>query len=711
MQPDSLLTSHFRLTPDQKKALDKLKIQTLSDLLLYLPARYARQGEVTKISELETGKIATIYGRVTKTKISKAWKKKIPMSEATIEDESGKIKAIWFHQAYMASKAPEGSLAQFSGKVTERNGEKYLANPDIGGQEVVPSGSLFAKGKDTDILQAVYPESKGVSSGWIHYHIQTLLSKKVHEQIVDPIPADLLKKYNLPSLSSALVWIHTPKKSGDAQSARKRFAFQEIFFIQLDRISKRNKYQTNSVFDVQTKKKDIDDFVDRFTFKPTKAQLKAIDDISADFTKGKPMTRLLEGDVGSGKTAVAAATAFACVKAGFEVAYMVPTEILARQHFESFIKYFAHMNVSVGLLTGSECRKFPSKVSPHEHTHISKAQLLRWVAEGQIPIVIGTHALIQKSVQFKRLAYVIIDEQHRFGVMQRAKLLKQGSDTRSEVPHLLSMTATPIPRTLALTLYGDLDLTLLDELPAGRKPIITKIVRPDERDATYDKIKKELEVGRQMYVICPRIDEPDPDKAFAVQAKSAKAESVRLKKNVFPDYEIGLLHSKMKPKDKEEEMGQFETGDIDILVSTSVVEVGVNVPNATVIIIEGAERFGLAQLHQLRGRVLRSSHQAYCYLFTDSSNEKSLNRLNKLITAKNGFELAEADLSLRGAGQLSGGKQWGLSDLAMEAIANLKLVEAARTEAEKLLTINPTLTKYPLLKKYLDSQPKEVHLE
>lgn len=710
MQPLNLITAHFRLTTDQKKALEKLRITTLEDLLLHLPSRYAQSGDSKRIADLEAGETASIYGRVIKTKISKAWKKKIPMSEAVIEDESGKIKAIWFHQAYMALKVPEGSLAQFSGKVTERNGELYLANPNVGGKEIIPGDSLFAGNETLGNIQAVYPESRGISSGWIYYHIQSLLSAKVHEQLVDPIPAELLKKYNLPTLSTALVWIHTPQNSRDAEAARKRFAFQEIFFIQLDRIDKRLRYQNNSAFNIKTKPTDLADFVERFPFAATPAQHQAIKDIVADFEKGRPMTRLLEGDVGSGKTAVAAATAFAAVKAGFEVAYMVPTEILARQHFESFIKYFAHMNVSVGLLTGSECRKFPSKVSPHEHTHISKPQLLKWIAEGTIPIVIGTHALIQKSVKFKKLAYVIIDEQHRFGVMQRGKLLKQGTGD-TEAPHLLSMTATPIPRTLALTIYGDLDLTLLDQMPAGRKPVITRIAKVDEQDAVYEEIRKELQAGRQAYVICPRIDEPDPDKAFALNTKSAKAEALRLKRNVFPEYEIGLLHSKMKPRDKEEVMTEFSAGHIDILVATSVVEVGVNVPNATLIIIEGAERFGLAQLHQLRGRVLRGTHQAYCYLFTKTASEKPLERLKKLVTAKNGFELAEADLALRGAGTLSGGKQWGLSDLAMDAIRNLKLVEAARTEAEKLLTTDPELKKHPLLKSHIDTNPQEIHFE
>jgi ATP-dependent DNA helicase RecG len=391
------------------------------------------------------------------------------------------------------------------------------------------------------------------------------------------------------------------------------------------------------------------------------------------------------------------------------------------------------MPIQIGLITGSGCRKFPSKVNPKGWTDISRTQLLEWVANGEIAVLIGTHALIQKSVVFKNLAYVIIDEQHRFGTAQRAKLVKKNfpnaekialekstkikkviKDSTTEThsaPHLLSMTATPIPRTLALTMYGDLDLTLLDQSPAGRKPIITELVLPEKRREIYELIRVELRAGRQMYVICPRINEPDPDKEAAIIAKSVKEEAVRLKKSVFPEYEIGILHSKMKPDEKDQVMNDFKNGKIKILCATSVVEVGVNVPNATVIIIEGAERFGLAQLHQLRGRVMRSTFQAYCYAFTETTSVKSIERLRALQSAKNGFELAELDLSQRGAGQLSGSQQWGISDIAMEALQNLKMVEAARTEASELIEQDITLSAFPILKKKVDEHSAGAHFE
>jgi ATP-dependent DNA helicase RecG len=386
---------------------------------------------------------------------------------------------------------------------------------------------------------------------------------------------------------------------------------------------------------------------------------------------------------------------------------MCPTEILAKQHFSTFISYFKDHPIPIGLITGSECRKFPSKVNKEESTHISRAQFKKWVANGEIPIVIGTHALIYKSLEFQNLAYAIIDEQHRFGKATRQKLVRKDAI----VPHLLSMTATPIPRTLALTIYGDLDLTLLDQMPLGRKPVATEVLGPEKREEAYARVREEMKKGRQAYVICPRIDEPDPAKELAVQAKSVKAEAERLKKYVFPDATLGILHSKMTLKEKEDVMSRFEGGAIDILVATSVVEVGVNVPNATVILIEGAERFGLAQLHQLRGRVIRSTHQAYCFALPESYGENTKNRLKAFTTAKNGFELAEYDLALRGSGELVGARQWGVSDIAMEALKNLKLVEAARGEAKALVEADPELKRHPALRVRSLKAEKEIHPE
>jgi ATP-dependent DNA helicase RecG len=390
---------------------------------------------------------------------------------------------------------------------------------------------------------------------------------------------------------------------------------------------------------------------------------------------------------------------------------MCPTEILATQHFESFIQYFSYLGIQIALITGSGCRKFPSKVNPKGWTDISRTQLLKWIKQGEISVVIGTHALIQKTVQFKNLAYAIIDEQHRFGINTRRSLIKRDETGITRAPHLLSMTATPIPRTLALTIYGDLDLTLLDEVPQGRQAITTEIVKAHDRKNVYEKIREEIKNGRQCYVICPRIDEPDPDKEKVLQLKSVKEEAKRLKKDVFKEFSIGIMHSKMKSDEKDKVMNDFKNGKIDILCSTSVVEVGVNVPNATMIIIEGAERFGLAQLHQLRGRVMRSSHKPYCFIFTENESQKTFERLSALKNAKNGFELAEYDLKFRGSGELSGNKQWGVSDIAMESLRNIKMVELAKEQAKAMFEDENIFKKYPSLKSKIEKSHKEVHLE
>lgn len=717
MQLDSLISTNFRIDEAQKKALTKLGLVTLRDLLFYFPSRYASAGEAKQIADLVAGETATIYGKVLKTATKKAWKRRIPMGEAVIEDASGKITIMWFHQAYMAKMIAVGDMVKLSGKVTASKNGVYMANPEVNkADDLLDKDSLFDKGNDTVAdLQAIYPETRGISSAWLSHKIRKVLASDAIKEIKDHIPLDIVERYNLPPLATAIVWIHAPEKVAHAVAARKRFAFEEVFLVQLTRQRERAAFKAMETFIIDIDQEGVDAFTDRFGFTPTKAQQEAITTILTDLAKDEPMARLLEGDVGSGKTMVAAVAAHAVVSnhpksnrfANLQVAYMAPTEILATQHFESFIKYFAHLNIQVGLITGSGCKKFPSKTNPHTWTDISRSQLLKWVANGEIPILFGTHALIQKSVVFKNLALVIIDEQHRFGTNQRAKLARKDN----LAPHFLSMTATPIPRTLALTVYGDLDLTLIDEMPVGRKRIITEIVKPDMRAEAYAKIQNEIEAGRQAYVICPRIDEADPKKQSAIIAKSVTAEAKRLKEEVFKDEAIGILHSKMTPKEKDKVMQEFKDGVITILVATSVVEVGVNVPNATSIIIEGAERFGLAQLHQLRGRVVRSEHQAYCYIFSDTTSERSLERLGALVKAKNGFELAELDLTLRGAGDLAGGKQWGITDIGMEALKNPKLVEAARKEARELIASDPELAHNPLLHTLLEQRKTAIHFE
>ncbi len=718
MQLRDAIETQFRLTPDQKKALARLGLNIVADLLFYFPERYSDQSLVKLIRDLEGGETATVYGEISKLKVKKSFKTKIPMAEGVLDDGTGKLKVTWFNQAFVGKVLRDGQKVALTGKVSAGKYGLSMNNPEYergAGQPIDVHDSLFANtDAQKDFSFPIYRETKGITSKWIYHAVEKIIANRLVEELYDYIPEEILKKYSLPKLSTAVVWIHMPRAKRDAEAARKRFAFEEVFFIQLEKQREREENKDKKSFKIAVDQKDIKSFTDRFPFEMTAGQSRAIGDVFADFQKDYPMSRLLEGDVGSGKTAVAATAAYATIMnrpdgksfGNLQVAYMAPTEILANQHFESFIQYFTHTGIQIGLITGASCKKFPSKIDPGSSTNISKAQLLKWVANGEIPILIGTHALIYKSVKFKHLALAIVDEQHRFGTKQRGKLAKK----EDFAPHFLSMTATPIPRTLALTIYGDLDLTLLDQMPKGRKLVITEIITPDKRDATYDFIKKEMASGRQLYVICPRIDEPDPENEMALQTRSVIAEAKRLKANVFQDKNIGILHSKMTKTEKEDVMQEFSDGKIDILCATSVVEVGVNVPNATMIIIEGAERFGLAQLHQLRGRVIRSNHQAYCFLFPDTESKKSLDRLTALKTAKNGFELSEMDLQLRGSGDLSGMKQWGVSDLGMEAIKNLKLVEAARNEAREIITKN-LLPQFPLLQSEFLRREKKIHFE
>lgn len=720
MQPDDLVTKHFRLTPPQLSALKRLGIITVHDLIRHFPSRYERAGSSEHVASIAPGAKVTLFGTITKLKAKKLWKSRRTATTGTFEDGSGKVSLMWFNQPYIASYIPEGSTVKLSGTVTGTAARPYIANPEV---EVLPPGSvtegLFETATDNSVAEpklfAVYAESRGITSLWFRHAIERIMSHGIIGAVPDPIPESIRTKYNLPDIQTALVWVHTPEKESHAEAARKRFAFEEIFAMQIVRAQERAANDTQTSFPIQDAEKQARVFLSSVPFPPTGAQSRAISEILNDFQKPHPMARLLEGDVGAGKTLVAAASAYAVVTSRppgrlsgtLQVAYMAPTEILAQQHFQSFIEYFKDLPISIGLITGSGCKKFPSKVSRDHATDISRSQLLKWVAKGEIAMLVGTHALIQKSVQFQHLALAIVDEQHRFGTKQRRALAHKGD----AAPHFLSMTATPIPRTLALTMYGDLDISILDELPPGRAKITTKLVSDKGRTTVYESIRTELKRGRQAYVICPRIEEPDPDKLNALQAKSAKAEAKRLQSDVFPEYTVGLMHGAMLPKEKDAVMRDFTEGLVHVLVATSVVEVGVNVPNATVILIEGAERFGLAQLHQLRGRVMRSSHPPLCFLLPETRGEVSLRRLKALETSSDGFRLAEADLETRGAGDLFGRKQWGVTDIGMEALKNVKLIQAAREEAQAIVKSDVTLSEHKALADRVASASQEMHSE
>ncbi len=751
MNLNTPLEKIFRLSPNQKKGLEKLKLATVSDLLYYFPVRYGDFNKLSYIRNLKNGDNVNIYATVKSIRASKTFKTKITMTEAVLEESSGdKIKAIWFSQPYISKILQEGISARFSGVVSSNKNGLYLANPEFGKVSEIPlekTGSLFEeKSKEEELaIFPVYRETKFITSKWIYHKIRKILSNKDFlENLNDPIPENILKKYNLPALKNSFFYLHLPKEHIQADAAKKRFAFEEIFFIQLVKNIEKEKYEKSGAFIIKPNKELKDKFKSFFHFDFTSKQKKAISDILDDLKSGKPASRLIEGDVGSGKTVVAMAASYYTVKTKpknqsfgkLQVAYMAPTSVLANQIFQEFTKIFANENIKIGLLTSKNIQKFPSKTNPIEPTSISKKKLLEWTLNGEINILIGTHSLISKNVFFENLGLVIIDEQHRFGKKQRASLRAKPTDKKTKIesgeikkstkiikkgvaenedilPHLISMTATPIPRTLALSLYGDLDLSIIDELPAGRKKVFTKVFVDNEkaRVNVYKKAKEKLDDGRQMYVICPRISDPDPNREKALNVKSAISTAEEFIKNpLFKNYKIGLLHSKLSKDKKDQEMQKFVNGEIQILVSTSVIEVGVSVANATVMIIEGAERFGLSQLHQFRGRIARSSFQPYCFAFANTKNENSLKRLKIFAKTTNGFELAEHDLETRGAGEILGNKQSGISDLAMEAIKNLKLVEFARKESQALVK-DEKYKKYKSLNKKLEEIQEKIYLE
>ena len=751
MKLEDKIENIFRLTPAKKSALKKLGITTARDMLYYFPFRYIEFSGLKKISELVIGEHASVIGEVVKIEAEKTWKKKMIIAQGALKDDTGLVSIVWFNQPYLANILKPGAKIMISGKAAYKKGKLFFANPEW--QILTNNLQLTTDNKQPTTLLPVYSETYGVSSEWLRWQIKRLFDEI--GALPEIIPEEILKKYHLPGVKRALMAAHFPKTLAEAGAAKKRFAFEEIFFIQLERQKQRKKNEEIKGVSIKPNEELIKEFKGFLPYKLTSAQEKVISQILDDFKKPHPMSRLLEGDVGSGKTIVAAAVSLSVVNNNYQVAFMAPTEILARQHFEEFIRRLEPFRVSIGLLTSSESKKFPSKLSFKKSAVLSKSQLLKFVEAGDIKILIGTHALIQDKVKFKKLGLVIIDEQHRFGTEQRAHLVKNKEEIKQygdspkllkksqigfvkSAPHLLSMTATPIPRTLALTIYGDLDLSVLDEMPPGRIKIITRVVSPKERVNTYEFIREEIKKGRQAFVICPRIDAAPRNNADKTRTnagtfprlsassprnpalplqemKAVKEEYKKLKEHIFPEFEIAMLHGKLKPKEKEEVMKKFSApaGDhkIDILVSTSVVEVGVDVPNATIMMIEGGERFGLAQLHQFRGRVGRGEHQSYCFVFTEHSSGRVRERLRALQDSKNGFELAEYDLMFRGPGELSGRNQWGMSDMGMEALKNIKMVEAARLEAQNLINQDPELKKYPFLQKRVQEIGEKLHFE
>lgn len=727
--------------------LKKFNIIQIKDLLYHFPARYEDFSKITKIKDLKLNKIATIQGKILNIQNTRTFKKRMILTKALIEDDTSNIIAIWFNQPFLLRNIKKGDIVNLAGKITLGKNGVYISNPNY---EIIAKSSTLSKFEDnenedefknfqetkyephfketihTGRLIPIYPETKGLTSRWLRFLIKPLLNYT--NQLPDILPLLVRKNKHLPNLSWALKNIHFPSNEKDAKLAKTRLAFEELFLLQLLTLKTKKNLQKEKANSIKLDIDLIKSFLNSLPFKLTNAQKKALWQILQDLSKPVPMNRLLEGDVGSGKTIIALTTAFLVAKNGLQIAFMAPTEILANQHFKTFSEFLKNYDLKIGILTSGISKIFDGKKSKD----IKKNQLIEKIKNGEIQIIIGTHSLITddkknktkqtsnltsrqtSKIKFKNLALVVIDEQHRFGVRQRAKLLNMEVKT----PHLLSMTATPIPRTLSLTIYGDLDISIIDELPKGRKKIITKIVPPNKRNLAYKFIEEEILNGKQVFVICPRIEPSknqknkklNQQKILWQEVKAAKEEFEKLKK-IFPNFKIAMLHGKLKSSEKEKIMNEFLKNEINILVSTSVVEVGIDIKNATVMMIEGADRFGLAQLHQLRGRIGRSKYQSYCLLFTNSNSSKTNQRLNALLTSENGFELAQKDLEIRGPGDFWGLQQWGLPDLTMASLADLPLIEKAREEAEKILKKDPELKLYPQLKEKLDSYKKEIHFE
>ncbi len=696
--------------------LEKLGINTVRDLLWHFPFRYDDFSSVVKIADLKPNQAATVRGIVKKVSQRRSWRRKFVIVEALIADETGGIKAIWFNQPYIVKVLRQGSRVNFAGKVVFSNDELVMQSPAY---ELV---GITTQAKHTAGLIPIYSETRGLTSKGIRFLVAAIL--KIFPPLSDFVPQGVLAANELPDLMTALRQIHFPANLGQAEQARRRFAFAELFLLQLTNLQNRIRLAKEKAPPLQIDEEWLKSLKAKLPFELTEAQDRSLGEILGDLGKAQPMNRLLQGDVGSGKTVVAAIAALAAAKNNKQTAFMAPTEVLARQHYKTLTKMFRNLPVGIGMVTGSEARAF---YGDDLEGKVSRAKLLGEVLTGKVNLVIGTHALIadgknKKPLEFRDLALAIIDEQHRFGVEQRAALVKQEKEPGQETTvHFLSMSATPIPRTLSLTIFGDLDLSIIDELPSGRKEIITKIVEPQNRQKAYEFIRQQVKGGRQVFVICPRISasenhesEEQPAskrKDLWAEVKNVTEEYERLSKGVFPDLRVAMLHGKLKSVEKAQIMSDFAGGRADILISTSVVEVGVDVQNASIMMIEGADRFGLSQLYQFRGRVGRSEHQSYCLLFTDSEAESTLSRLNALLTAKNGFELAEKDLAIRGPGEFIGDKQTGMPDLAMRALNNMELVKASRESAAPILKKDPELKAHPLLRAQLENFKKQIHLE
>lgn len=659
---DSPVTVLSGIGPAQSKRLARLGLHTIREMLYFFPRRFDDFSTLKTINQLEYGEEVTVMGQVRKVSTRRTRSGKT-ITKAIVEDGSGAVEVTWFNQPHLGKQLKPPRQIVLSGRVDEYLGRLTFQSPQW---EPLDRQLLH-----TARLVPIYPLTEGISARWLRKLMKRTVDYWSH-RVPDHLPEAVRKRVNLPDLEMALRHVHFPDGSGQLDKARYRLAFDELFLIQIGVLRQRHQWQSEPGQAIRVDDDALQKFILGLPFALTAAQQRALGEIIQDLRCDRPMNRLLQGDVGSGKTVVAAAAMALTRAAGAQTALMAPTEILAEQHYRTISRLLSSLNetqeVEVRLLTGST---LPSE----------KEAIYQGLADGSVGAVMGTHALIQEGVQFQRLALAIIDEQHRFGVAQRAALRQKGYN-----PHVLVMTATPIPRSLALTVYGDLDLSVIDEMPPGRQPVQTRLLLPAERERAYGFVRSQIERGRQAFIICPLVEESEN-----VEARAAVEEHKRLQDAVFPNLRLGLLHGRMKGEEKEAVMGQFVRGELDILVSTSVVEVGIDVPNASVMLVEGANRFGLAQLHQFRGRVGRGEHASYCLLMAESGTAASEERLKAVEATHDGFALAEKDLQLRGPGEFFGTRQSGLPNLRLAGFADLRLLELARREAQRLFDADPQL--------------------
>jgi ATP-dependent DNA helicase RecG len=658
-----------KVGPTDSVRLAKLGIVTVRDLLLHLPFGWDEYGEPSPVRDLADGKQATVIGTISAISAKRSMRKRMPLTEATLHDDSGDVlRLVWFHQPYLVNQLRKGERIAVAGMVKGRGyGVFEMRNPLH--EKVSASGPTRIRD-----LMPRYHLVQGLSSKKIAGWVDAVLP--LAGDLDDVLPAVVRERHGLVPVAEAVRLGHHPASEAEWRLARHRMAFAELFELQSAFALMRAGIAAEPAVPIPYRQDVIEAFKAGLGFELTKAQRRSTWEGFKDMEQPVPMNRLLNGDVGSGKTAVAAACVAMAHSAGLQSVVMAPTEILARQHLHRFRAYLesSFPGLTVELLVSGQ--------SAPERRRVRAS-----AASGHCALVVGTHALIEEDVEFAELGLAIVDEQHRFGTRQRELLRGKGRGR----PHFLAMTATPIPRTLALALYGEMGVSVIDEMPPGRAPVQTEVVAPEGRDRAYDLVRAQVRLGRQAFVICPLIEESE-----AVVARSATAEFDRLKKDVFPDLRLGLVHGRLKNKD--DVMNAFVTGETQVLVATAVVEVGVDVPNATVMMIEGAERFGLAQLHQFRGRVGRGSGQSHCLLLSDDPSEPSLERLSLLTRIRDGFRLAEEDMRIRGMGELMGPRQHGMSDVAMQALEQPELLSEVRQEAERVLQADPGFEHHPVLK-------------